>query len=234
MAAVVKHVIHNPAAAVAKVVHNPTAAILPKNVRSSTAWHKIGRPVVKIGAAAVLGAVTGGIGIGAAGVTFSGLSVAGAAGASAASALGGGLNDKAFKPVQNAIIPAAAGFGAGNAWRAVAKQGGSALLKAGANKVIDAAKAGAGKVQAQAVQAVAKATDPATLMKKAGTMAGTAAAKALQPKAAQPVAVMQSAAPAARQPVAITATGQPVAAKPAANGAAIAAALIAAKLLIFT
>jgi len=117
---------------VAKVVHSPVKAILPANLRNSKGWAKFGRPVVKVGTAVVIGAVTGGVSIAGGSVVFTGLSTAGAVTAGAVSAATGGLSSKAFQPLHDLALPAAAGLVGGNAWRS------RAAIKSYAQKLFNA------------------------------------------------------------------------------------------------
>ncbi|RME66289.1 MAG: hypothetical protein D6782_04640 [Alphaproteobacteria bacterium] len=117
VAHVVSHVVHNPAKAVAKVAHNPASAVLNKHIRTSKLYKNVARPVIKVGTAAAVGAATGGVGLAGGALTFSGFSAAGAAAGALSSAAAGGLTSKAFSPVKDVAIPAAAGLVAGNVAR---------------------------------------------------------------------------------------------------------------------
>lgn len=187
IAGVVRHVVRNPAKAIRTAIHNPAAKILPHNVRTSKAYKKFARPVIKVGTGAAVGALTGGLGLVGGAVAFTGLSTAGAVAGGISSAAAGGLTSKPFKPVKQVVIPAAAGLVAGNAARGLkaaqaaqkAKTAASAAQKA--KTILKAKSAGtvAAKVASKAGQGGSLLKTADTALKTAGTAlktAGTAAA----------------------------------------------------------
>jgi len=201
-----KRFISHPARAIARVIHNPASSVLPKHVRDSRIYQKIGRPVIKIGTGVALGALTGGVSVALSGVAFVGLSAAGAIAGGLSSAAAGGLTSKPFNPVRHALLPAAAGFVAGNAVRyaqtstsvqgvkdaigtAVKKEAGRVLTQA-KSKLAAAATGGVAKAAGSAVGGLvaagahsgsvsglsADAVPPGAAMKKNNTGSGLAVA----------------------------------------------------------
>jgi len=101
-----------------KLVHNPADALLGDNIRRSSLYRNVVRPIAKVGTGAGAGFLVGGP----VGALAGGLS----------SALGGGLTNNAFRPLPNLVGPAAAAglvnFGLGS----VLGSGGSGTLATGA------------------------------------------------------------------------------------------------------
>ena len=93
----VVHAVTHPTSAIKHLVHNPASAIVPKHIRNSSVYKNVVRPVVKVGTGAAAAYVT------------SGGSLLGAAAGGVASAVGGGLTNKPFKPVNSIALPAVAG-----------------------------------------------------------------------------------------------------------------------------
>jgi len=92
--------------------------LLGNNIRNSTIYRNVAKPIVKVGTGAATGfATSGGNPLGA---IVGGLT----------SAMGNGLNDKGFNPLSNMVLPGAAGYVVG------ASSGGQAFnqaLEAGSN-----------------------------------------------------------------------------------------------------
>lgn len=150
----IRRIVQNPAKAVKQqivkkvvaFVKNPAKKVVNVHIRRSRIYKNIGRPIIKIGVAAAVGAATGGISLAANGVSFVGFSSAGALAAAGGSAVSGGLTNKAFQPVHDIALPAVAGVMAGNAARydAAVKSGNAALVKDLKNTklALDAVKVG--------------------------------------------------------------------------------------------
>ena len=88
----------HPGTSLKKLAHNPADMILGNNIRKQSFYRNVARPVIKTGTGALAGYVTSGFNP--MGAVYGGLT----------SALGGGLNNKAFSPITNVVMPAVAGY----------------------------------------------------------------------------------------------------------------------------
>jgi len=80
-----------------RVIHNPAGTLLPHNLRTSSGYRNVVRPIAKIGEGALAGFVT------------SGFNPAGAVAGGITSAIGGGLTNNPSRPLPNLVAPGLVG-----------------------------------------------------------------------------------------------------------------------------
>ncbi|RMD97496.1 MAG: hypothetical protein D6816_17485, partial [Bacteroidetes bacterium] len=92
------NVVKHPVTSTKKALHNPADLMLGNNIRQSSLYRNVVRPIAKTGTGA------------ASGFLASGFNPLGALAGGLAAAAGGGLTNQPFNPVQDVALPAVAGY----------------------------------------------------------------------------------------------------------------------------